>query len=55
MEENSMIFIIPLGYNTNRYDIYILVVVVVGVENVENFSIHLPTKISKQSFPQWVC
>ena len=55
MEENSMIFIIPLGYNTNRYDIYILVVVVGGVENVENFSIHLPTKISKQSFPQWVC
>lgn len=52
MEENSMIFIIPLGYNTNRYDIYILVVVVGGVENVENFSIHLPTKISKQSFPQ---
>lgn len=33
-----MIFIIPLGDNTNRYGINILVVVVVGgVENVENF------------------
>lgn len=31
-----MIFIIPLGDNTNRYGINILVVVG-GVENVENF------------------
>lgn len=37
MEENSMISIIPLGDNTNRYGINILVVVVGGVENVENF------------------
>lgn len=55
MEENSMISIIPLGDNTNRYGINILVVVVGGVENVENFLTPIPTPIASQSFPQWVC
>lgn len=55
MEKNSMIFIIPLGDNTNRYGINILVVVVGGVENVENFWTSIPTLIASRSFPQWVC